>query len=65
MDIAQLMTRRVIAVEMDDDISLARTLLERADIHHLPVVDGDNRLLGILSDRDVLRWLSPFLGTPS
>ncbi len=65
MEIAALMRRRVIAVEMDDDLSLARTLLEQANIHHLPVVDEAHRVVGILSDRDVLRWLSPFLGTPS
>ena len=65
MEISQLMTRRVIAIDMDDDLSLARTLLGRARIHHLPVTDSRNRVVGIVSDRDVLRWLSPFMDTPS
>ncbi|MCZ2720992.1 CBS domain-containing protein [Marinomonas sp. 15G1-11] len=60
--VADLMTSPVLSVTMDAKFADIRTLMEKHKIHHLPVVD-DNKLMGIISDRDLLRVLSPFLGT--
>lgn len=62
--VAVLMSRRLVTVGMDDSLDLVRKLLRRHDIHHLPVIDS-GRLVGIISDRDLLRALSPALGTAS
>lgn len=35
--------------------SRAAQEMESGDFRHLPVVDGDNKLVGMLSDRDVIR----------
>ncbi|UEX78686.1 CBS domain-containing protein [Sediminicurvatus halobius] len=58
------MTRRPVALAPDDTVETAYRLFEREHFHHLPVVDGQ-RLVGVVSDRDVLRAVSPFLETGS
>ena len=55
MQVADLMKQRVVTVEMDDSLSMAKSLMEKASIHHLPVVDSHQRVVGIVSDRDLLR----------
>jgi CBS domain-containing protein len=49
------MTRDVVVVPPELDLAVARTLMERRRIRHLPVVE-DGRLVGILSDRDLLQY---------
>lgn len=41
-----------------------RTLMKKGNFHHLIVMEGDE-LQGVLSDRDLLGALSPFLDTSS
>jgi len=65
MTVDSVMTREVIAVGMDDSIATIRGILEAANFHHLLVVDRHRKLVGVLSDRDVLRVISPFLGSLS
>ncbi len=57
----EIMSRPVVSVPMDATLEHVRTLLEAHHIHHVLVVER-GRLMGILSDRDLLRHLSPFLG---
>lgn len=64
MKIAAVMTRHPVTVGLDETLGSARARLERAKIHHLLVVEG-GQLVGVLSDRDLLRALSPTLGTLS
>lgn len=62
MPVERLMSRRLVTVGMDDSLEAIRRLLQKHGIHHLPVLDY-GRLVGVISDRDVLRALSPALGT--
>ena|SRR5579863_578674 len=62
MPIADIMSRHVITVTTDDDVATLRKLFDEHRFHHLLVVD-DDRLVGVISDRDVLREVSPFIGT--
>lgn len=55
MDVTDLMSRRLITVNKQDPMSLAAELMEHNKIKHLPVVDGDDNLYGIISDRDIKR----------
>ena len=64
MKVASIMTEKVLKVRMDDSIGTIRDILENVEFHHLLVVEG-RKLVGILSDRDVLNAISPFLGTLS
>lgn len=59
------MTRRIVTVDMDDPLSAVREIFGKAGFHHLLVVGSDKTLCGVISDRDLLRALSPYLGTLS
>ena len=50
----QIMQRRVIAVIDDDDVALAWRTLRDNQIHQAPVLDNNARLVGIVSERDLL-----------
>lgn len=52
--VAELMTRRVVAVEASDRLADAAAVLATIAARHTPVL-GDGRLVGILSDRDLRR----------
>lgn len=62
VSISQVMKPAPICVDMDTRLGDVRALLEKHGFHHLPVLDGEE-LVGIISDRDILRILSPFLDT--
>ena len=64
MRVASIMTEKVFKVRMDDSIGTIREIIENVEFHHLLVVE-DRKLVGILSDRDILRVISPFLNTLS
>lgn len=63
MPIADFMKPRVITIEMDDSIAMVHSLMKDASINHLPVIDSNRHIIGIVSDRDLLRAMSPFLDT--
>lgn len=53
MFVSDWMTKKVFTVTQADSISSAIMLLKEKNIKHLPVVNEDNGLTGILSDRDI------------
>ncbi len=53
--VEELMTTAVIALRANDSVSAAREQMELAHIRHLPVVDSHQRVVGIVSSRDILR----------
>jgi acetoin utilization protein AcuB len=53
MFVSQSMTRKVITIDKEASIFDAQEKLAEHRIRHLPVVDADNRLIGILTDRDI------------
>jgi CBS domain-containing protein len=48
-----LMTRAPATIASDDNLLDAVARMADRNIRHLPVVDGDHHVIGILSDRDV------------
>ncbi len=59
-----IMSTRVVSVAFDDKLSMVKEIFDAMKFHHLLVVDH-GRLHGVISDRDLLRALSPFIGTLS
>jgi acetoin utilization protein AcuB len=53
MFVSRSMTRKVITIDPEADIFMAQELIAENRIRHLPVVDEDNMLLGIVTDRDI------------
>ena len=47
------MTRQVVTIRSETGLLEARSLMDENRIRHLPVVDADDRLVGIVSDRDI------------
>lgn len=62
MPVADIMTRKLITVAPHLTVGELQPLFKRHRLHHLLVVE-DHKLLGIVSDRDVLRNISPFAHT--
>lgn len=61
MDVKSIMSRKLVSVKLDDPVSKVRELFEDYRFHHLLVVEH-RKLLGVISDRDLLKNLSPFIG---
>jgi CBS domain-containing protein len=55
--VSDLMTTAVISVRPDEKVTAAHADMELGAFRHLPVVDDRRRLVGIVSDRDLLRAL--------
>ncbi len=60
MALADVMSHRVITVGLDEELWALRRLFDAQRFHHVLVVE-DQRLVGVISDRDVLREMSPFI----
>jgi CBS-domain-containing membrane protein len=54
MKAADVMNHDVITVKRDDDVAEAVDLLTRYDISAVPVVDDDDKVVGILSEADLI-----------
>jgi CBS domain-containing membrane protein len=55
----EIMTTVVETLSVGDTLAAARRQLERGRIRHLPVVDGDERVIGLLTYRKILEaWVS-------
>lgn len=54
--VRDIMTRDVVIVGPDDNVSKCMEIITEHRIRHLPVVEGDE-LLGIVSIGDLVRWI--------
>jgi CBS domain-containing protein len=54
----EMMTKKPVVIGATDNLDLAVERMATNGVRHLPVVDGEGRLCGILSDRDI----RPFSG---
>ena len=63
MLVNQIMSQNLNTVKPTENLESLSKTFDTVSYHHLPVVDEDNILLGIISDRDVTRSISPFIGT--
>ncbi len=59
MFVTKSMTRKVVTIDAEAGILDARRLMAEHKIRHLPVVDDDSLLIGIITDRDI-RSAIPF-----
>ena len=60
MHIRDIMTTRVATVSMDDRLSVIKDIFEQAHFRHLLVLE-EGELVGVISDRDLFRAVSPYL----
>ena len=65
MTLSSIMKADIVSIGMDESLKSALDMCTDRRIRHLPVVDEDGTLVGILTDRDIRYYLSPRLGTIS
>ena len=56
--VAEVMTHDAMTLDANQSFAEVIALMASRSFHHVLVVDPDDRLLGVISDRDVLRALS-------
>jgi acetoin utilization protein AcuB len=64
MSVKKIMNPNPVVVGMEDTLARMRELFDEHRFHHLLVTER-GVLKGIVSDRDVLKALSPYVGTPA
>ena len=62
MTVQQIMTQTIVTVELDDTLEVIKEIFDNRRFHHVLVVETEP-LLGVISDRDLLKALSPNLGS--
>jgi CBS domain-containing protein len=55
LTVEELMTTNVVTLTSKDTLGEADVEMKLADIRHLPIVDERHRVVGIVSNRDILR----------
>ena len=60
--VSDVMTQPVEMISMDDTIKTIRGMFEANRYHHLIVHGDDHQCVGVVSDRDLLKNISPFVG---
>jgi CBS domain-containing protein len=62
--VERYMTTDVVTVSAQDTVQSAADLMIESDVHHVPVVDPEEGVIGILSTTDITAYLSS-VQTPS
>ncbi len=61
--VGELMSKKIVALGFDDNLLTVQGIFSKTKLHHLPVVEPGGTIIGIVSDRDLLRRISPFVDT--
>ncbi|MGI9260719.1 MAG: CBS domain-containing protein [Woeseiaceae bacterium] len=61
MTLDTIMSTDLITISPDENLAAARSLLHERKIHHLPVVDAENKLIGLVTLTNVLAATDSFL----
>ncbi|MHC4308653.1 MAG: CBS domain-containing protein [Planctomycetota bacterium] len=55
--VGDIMTERVACLDEEDSLAKVLEIMHKDKIRHVPIVNSQQKLVGIISDRDVLRYL--------
>lgn len=58
LTVEELMSRRIFTVDEEATLEEVATIMSKKGVNRVPVVDGDNRLLGIITRQDIIRQLT-------
>lgn len=64
MGLDMIMSTDLVTVSPNDNLAAARELMHKKHIHHLPVVDDNEKLVGLVTLTDVLAATDSFLRDP-
>ena len=54
--VSDLMTANVVTLRAEDDLAALHDLMTERQIRHVPIVDAEGDLVGLVSHRDLLRY---------
>jgi acetoin utilization protein AcuB len=63
MTLDKIMSHPVVTVELDDTLGMVKELFDHGKFKHVLVTEF-GKLIGVVSDRDIYRQLTPTFGTP-
>ncbi len=58
--VEEIMSTDLVTVTPEDTVADARDLMSKKKIRHLPIVDSSGKLVGLVTQTDILAALSPF-----
>ena len=58
-----IMSGNLLTASVNDTLEKAHQLMEEKQTHHILITDQNQRLAGLLSDRDIKKFASPFAGS--
>jgi CBS domain-containing membrane protein len=61
MELDTIMTTDLVTIGVDDNLDTARKIMHERRIRHLPVVDADSQLVGLITIANVLAATDSFL----
>ncbi|QDA32216.1 CBS domain-containing protein [Thermococcus indicus] len=56
-NVADIMVRRPVTIHVDENLGRAIKVMIETGKHHLPVVDDENRVVGLLEVKDIIRLI--------
>jgi len=59
MNLSQYISTKLVTLTLDNTLRDAKKLFDTHKIHHLVVIDDDKKLIGLLTDRELYKQLSP------
>jgi len=59
------MTKDVVSIDLDTPLGHAMEVCSDKRIRHIPVLDENHRIVGLVTDRDLRSFISPRIGTIS
>ena len=62
MSVESIMSRELITLDIGDNLEKAKHIFDTTSIHHV-LITHNKELMGIITDRDVFKHLSPSVGT--
>ena len=55
--VEKIMTKEVVCMDWQDTIGQGIDAMQQGNFRHLPILDAESKIVGVVSDRDVLRYL--------
>jgi CBS domain-containing protein len=55
MQVREIMQKEVVTLGLEDSLDVAEDVMTLGRVRHLPVVAGDRRLVGLVTQRDLLK----------
>lgn len=63
LTVGELMVKEVVTISPDEPIEAAATLMVETDVGGMPVIDGERRVVGVITETDIFKAFVEMLGS--